>query len=449
MAVTWQCAAGYDPSAEAGTQFAFAAVLPEGYALLEGVSLPEILVTLTPPLANAMLMAEGIVDSGEGWTLSDDGTLTVTGYVMSSTIESFESAVKNIEVTETGMLSLETAPFLDGTSGSITIAAGGYLTNYATISGGTIIVNGIMENTSVGSISGGTFTVDGEMYNNGSISNGKFTVNATMANYGTISKGTFIVNATMDNYDSISGGTFTVNDKMNNLEGATITGGTITIPSGGRLQNKGSISGDKSGGTFIVDGRMNNQGTITEGTFTVNVGGTMENDGSITRGTFTVKGTMSNLRYGTITGGAFTILADGFLRNSKTISGGTFTGKVDNLNGGTITGGAFGKLHLYSNSCVQGEGDSVPTVNGHIENVDGQILQPCNFGAGASVEKNTGTIEVSATVNGASKSLFYGEKTLEQLKEINANDVCLSRRRTGRRRAWPKAPPSILSAEPM
>ena len=58
VAVAWQCAAGYDPSAEAGGQFAFAAVLPEGYALLEGVSLPQILVTLTPPLANAMLMAE-------------------------------------------------------------------------------------------------------------------------------------------------------------------------------------------------------------------------------------------------------------------------------------------------------------------------------------------------------------------------------------------------------
>ena len=48
VAVAWQCAAGYDPSAEAGGQFAFAAVLPEGYALLEGVSLPQILVTLTP-----------------------------------------------------------------------------------------------------------------------------------------------------------------------------------------------------------------------------------------------------------------------------------------------------------------------------------------------------------------------------------------------------------------
>ena len=62
VAVAWQCAAGYDPNAEAGGQFAFAAVLPEGYALLEGVSLPQILVTLTPPLANAMLAAE----NGEG-----------------------------------------------------------------------------------------------------------------------------------------------------------------------------------------------------------------------------------------------------------------------------------------------------------------------------------------------------------------------------------------------
>ena len=37
VAVAWQCAAGYDPSAEAGTQYAFAAVLPQGYALAEGV----------------------------------------------------------------------------------------------------------------------------------------------------------------------------------------------------------------------------------------------------------------------------------------------------------------------------------------------------------------------------------------------------------------------------
>ena len=95
--VTWQCAAGYGPNAEAGTQFAFVSVLPQGYALAEGVSLPQILVMLTPPLANAMLAAE----NGEDWTLSDDGTLTVTGTVYSNKIDSFESDVQSIEETET------------------------------------------------------------------------------------------------------------------------------------------------------------------------------------------------------------------------------------------------------------------------------------------------------------------------------------------------------------
>ena len=145
VAVTWQCAAGYDPNAAAGGQFAFAAVLPEGYALLEGVSLPQILVTLTPPLANAMLMAQA---SGEGWTLSDEGVLTVAGSVYSSSIESFEDAVKSIEVIGTGMFTLsQGTSFPGGTSGSITIAADGSLENHGTISGGTFTVYGKMENT--------------------------------------------------------------------------------------------------------------------------------------------------------------------------------------------------------------------------------------------------------------------------------------------------------------
>ena len=108
VAVAWQCAAGYDPNAEAGAQFAFAAVLPEGYALAEGVSLPQILVTLTPPLANAMLMAEGILDSGEGWTLFNDGKLTVKGDdVKSDGIPSaIWSDVKSIEVAENASFTL-------------------------------------------------------------------------------------------------------------------------------------------------------------------------------------------------------------------------------------------------------------------------------------------------------------------------------------------------------
>ena len=210
--VTWQCAAGYDPNAEAGTQFAFAAVLPEGYALAEGVSLPQILVTLTPPLANAMLMAE---TGGTGWTLSDDGTLTVTA------------------------------------------------------------------------------------------------------------KGTF----------------------------------------------KSEVN--------------NNGGAISESTFT-----------AIVRN---------------IDGG--------------TISDGIFASTVYNIDEGAITDGTFAEIVLAGTSArVQGVDGSVPTLNGPIDN-GGSILQPCNFGENASVVENRGVIEVPATINGLAQSLRYGEKTLEQLKEINANDV--------------------------
>ena len=107
-----------------------------------------------------MLAAE----NGEGWTLSDEGVLTVAGSVYSSSIESFEDAVKSIEVIGTGMFTLsQGTSFPGGTSGSITIAADGSLENHGTISGGTITVNGEMYN--YGSISSGTFTVYGKMEN--------------------------------------------------------------------------------------------------------------------------------------------------------------------------------------------------------------------------------------------------------------------------------------------
>lgn len=141
---------------------------------------------------------------------------------------------------------------------------------------------------------------------------------------------------------------------------------------------------------------------------------------------------------GTITGGTF---ENSLLDNSGTISGGTFNnGDVLNNPGGTISGGAFSgctynfgaitgctfaEIVLTGASArVQGVDGSVPTLNGPIENgMGGSILQPCNFGANASVVENRGVIEVPATVNNIPQSLRYGEKTLEQLKKINPNDV--------------------------
>ncbi len=155
--VTWQCAAGYDPNAEAGAQFAFAAVLPQGYAFSEGVSLPEILVTLTPTPVNTMLMAQA---SDEGWTLSD-GKLTVTGEVYSEYF-SYWNDVQSIEVTG-GFFALS-----DGMSfsGTITVLESGYFYNYGNVSG-TISVESSCYFMNNGTISGGM--VSGSVYNHGTI----------------------------------------------------------------------------------------------------------------------------------------------------------------------------------------------------------------------------------------------------------------------------------------
>ena len=174
VAVTWQCAAGYDPNAEAGTQFAFAAVLPQGYALAEGVSLPQILVTLTPPLANAMLRAE----NGEDWTLSD-GKLTVTGeYVTSSAISSWND-VQSIEVAAKANFLLDTnVPF----PGSITVMPSGGFSNYANVSGDISVESGgVFANS--GTISGGTITGQVNNLDFGAITGGDFT-GATVADFG-------------------------------------------------------------------------------------------------------------------------------------------------------------------------------------------------------------------------------------------------------------------------
>ena len=210
VAVAWQCAAGYDPNAEAGTQFAFAAVLPEGYALAEGVSLPQILVTLTPPLANAMLAAQA---SDKGWTLSDDGTLTVTGAYLESNAISSWSDVKSIVVAASASLTLDTnASF----SGNITVLADGSFSNWGNISGDTSVE------------SGGVFA------NNGTISGGTFT--GTVKNYGaTISGGDF-TGATFENYGAvtITGGTFSNIAFDRESKALTITG-DVDLSNGGTL----------------------------------------------------------------------------------------------------------------------------------------------------------------------------------------------------------------------
>ena len=205
VAVAWQCAAGYDPSAEAGTQFTFAAVLPEGYALLEGVSLPQILVTLTPPLANAMLMAE---TRDTDWTLSEDGKLTVTGKVNNSEILSFGS-VESIEIVADASLTLTRN---SNFSGDILIADGGSCNIGGTISDGEITVYGYLYLRAEGEITGSA--------------NVQISGDTSLLNFGTITGGTITGTVENTNTGSITGGDFT-SATVKNIGDATVTGGTF------------------------------------------------------------------------------------------------------------------------------------------------------------------------------------------------------------------------------
>ena len=292
---------------------------------MEGVSLPQILVTLTPPLANAMLMAE----NGDDWTLSD-GKLTVTGADVSSSEISPWSDVKSIEVAENATFVLS-----QGTSfsGSITVQADGELENSAggTLSGNITLQGGSLNN--YGALTGSvTIEAGGEMFNSigGTISSCDITVKA--------------------------GG------KLDNSYDATLSC-DVTVETDGYFDNNGVISGGE------ISGEVSNYGTITGGDFT---GATVENNGgTITGGTFagyTISVIDSKLTL-TITGQNFdltkidlesfelaqVVVAEGasvadadvknlfgvaFVNNGE-ISGGTFNNKTVVNNRGSITDGDF------------------------------------------------------------------------------------------------------------
>ena len=360
VAVMWQCVEGYDPSAEAGTQFAFAAVLPEGYALAEGVSLPEILVTITPPAANAMLMAARSIP-GFDWTYeASTNTLTIStaGTVKSSELRDNSVPLSGLVINiNTGCNFVNDATL---TNCTINVSYGSFI-NQGTISGGSLIIkNNNVENTGI--ITGCAITSEpsSQWRNNGKISGGSLTITA----------GDF------ENGGSISGCDIDVNTSggFDNLSYGTISGGTLDI---------------------IHHNDSNNYGTLT-GEITVSI----------------QSGELSN--YGTISGGTYTFETDCTLNNYSTISGGTFSGSGRIWGGinGAITGGTF--------SCsLQGSAGKVENaqINGEIATTSGTYETTCRYGEGAYVNDWSfiGTIKLSVTANGTPTVINYGANVLQSL----------------------------------
>ena len=169
----------------------------------------------------------------------------------------------------------------------------------------------------------------------------------------------------------------------------TITGGTFTGGSDGKVTNYGTISGGNfkntcsvtNGGTITGNGTFNGTvtnnflGTISDGTFT----GTVENSGTISGGTFqdgcsvTNKGTIKD-------NGTF----EGTVTNSGTIENGTFAYKVENNGSGAIFGGTF-KGTVTNNAKIYGG-----VFNGKtgLDGVTG--LHSIAVASGAKIEKVNG-----------------------------------------------------------
>ena len=422
VAVMWQCAAGYDPNADAGAQFTFAAVLPEGYALLEGVSLPEILVTLTLPLANTMLMAARSIP-GLDWTYeASTNTLTIStaGTVKSSELRDNSVPLSGLVINiNTGCCFVNDATLTNCTINvsngqfinqggaktegcAITVESGQKLENQGTISGGSLIIkSNSVENTGTITDCAITSGASSDWINNGEISGGTLTMTA-----GDFDNSGSIIDCDID---------VNIGGDFSNLSGATISGGTLTITAGD-FNNRGSISDCdidvNTGGSF-----ENNSGaTISGGTLDIiRSGGLCTNSGTIT-GEITVSIQSGELTtYGTISGGKYTIETGCTLNNYNTISGGTFSG-----NGricwydSTISGGTF--------NCVLDGGASSNTgivskahINGDIH-YGGIFENTCIFGDGAYVWNDfQGTIKLSVTADGKTKDINYGANVLQSL----------------------------------
>ena len=347
--VTWQCAAGYDPNAEAGTQFAFAAVLPEGYALAEGVSLPQILVTLTPPLANAMPAAQA---SGEGWTYDEaTGTLTITGDCSSADIPVIGQAqwidvAPKVAFTNSASVTLSCVIWLnDGDVGGLT-----QLINYGTISGA--IVYGrtytLFVNETGGVISGGSSVSDCIVNNGGLISGGYFSDCSIDCVGGTVTGGNF-QRSTFNNVygSSITGGEF-ANFTM---DPATMT---LTITGTADLSSMHPLTLSIQELTSITVGR---DATLAGGTFIDTPPVTIEYGGAFTGGVFenfsldsasqtlTVTGTVDLSSLAPLTVGVNSVKKI-VIKDGGNVTGGAFNADTewDIQEGGLLTGGSFGNF---------------------------------------------------------------------------------------------------------
>ena len=417
-------------------------------------------------------------------------TFTVTGTLTNSTGGKVTIGVDNdtSDVANVGLLA---------NSGTVTVGTGATLnltSSGADTSSGAITLDGGTLDMKAGSFTNsstidleqkGTLTIAGNLTNNGAITTNKANLGGganTITVTGTLTNNTgdsVTIGANNDTADTASvgllsnAGTVTVDKGAtlkltatgadSNTGSIALSGGTLSVQSGGAFTNSGTLD-EENGGKLTVNGGMTNAGTLS--TNNSNLGGAAN--------TITVAGKLTNSTGATVTIGANNDTSDkatvGSLANSGTVTvdtGASLTlstaatdtnsgaiavnGTLDiksattlsgagaiTLTGGAITGLGAGPA-LTNNSTIQGSGtiSNLGITNAGL--LSANQAAPLIIVPTAAGLNNTGTILVSAgdtmqigtsaggaLVNFASNTLMGGTYNLSGTLQFGASGTTIA-----------------------
>jgi hypothetical protein len=292
--------------------------------------------------------------------------------------------------------------------GTFSIQSGGTFTNSGTLDaeqGGTLTVNGGLTNSGTLSTNnanlGGapnTITVTGTLTNNAGAT---VTVGANNDTTDTAAVG-LLANAGTVTVDKGAVFNLTATGADSNTGSIALSGGTMSIQSGGTFTNSGMLDAEQ-GGTLTVNGGLINSGTLS--TNNANLGGGPN--------TIMITGTLTNNTGAAVTIGANNDTSDtagvGLLANAGTVTvdkGATFnlTGAGADSNTGSIalSGGTFSIQSggAFTNSgMLDAEQGGTLTVNGGLTNSGTLSTNNANLGGGANTINVTGKLTNNTGAN--------------------------------------------------
>ncbi|MEA4921422.1 MAG: S-layer homology domain-containing protein [Clostridiaceae bacterium] len=467
--VTWMSSPDYDGNA-AGS-YTFRAILPTGYVLADGASLPEISVTVEEEASD-----ENILTSMG----SEGATSVTTAEQLNTVFQNGGSAVleSNITLSAPLVVPLGKTVTLDLNGKTIDRGLSG---NTASYSGNAITVTGsltLSDSIGSGKITGGMkgiYIGGGGIYVNGGtfvMNSGSISGNTTSASGGGVfvESGSFEMNggSVSDNTSANggggicvgAGGTFTMS--AGGISGNTTAGngGGVYANEGAFIMNGGTISGNTAAGNEVCKGFGGGVSVMFGGSFIMHNGeisgntaegySTMFGEGGGVyidmSGIFTMDGGKINGNKAYYGGGVY---LDGSVYNSGsassfTMSAGEISENTTDFsseygNGGGIYVAAHGDLSISGSRIIRnsaGNGGGIYMLNGTCTMVNSEIsenttfntLKELNQGGGVFVGGGTftmksGEINLNKAANGGGVYVPQGGFFIMETGQINENNT--------------------------